>query len=107
MILQNGLLSIGSSQNVVVEIVNLLSGAALKAYDGWGAYCSSKASVFNVFLPKDNSVLPPALWHFYTKPLEILNLKTAVFMTFEAFKKLLIDARQFCYLPPSIFRIFA
>lgn len=45
MILQNGLLAIGSSQNVAVEIINLLSGAALKAYDGWGAYCASKAGL--------------------------------------------------------------
>jgi len=45
MILQNGLLAIGNTHNTPLEIVNILSGAALKPYDGWGAYCSSKAGL--------------------------------------------------------------
>lgn len=68
MILQNGLLSIGSSQNVAVEIINLLSGAALKAYDGWGAYCSSKAGLLMATqvlgLEINLHQLPAKVWGF-------------------------------------------
>ncbi|HAK78833.1 MAG TPA: hypothetical protein DCR35_13810 [Runella sp.] len=68
MILQNGLLSIGSSQNVAVEIVNLLSGAALKAYDGWGAYCSSKAGLLMATQVLSTEInlhqLPAKVWGF-------------------------------------------
>lgn len=68
MILQNGLLSIGSSQNVAVEIVNLLSGAALKAYDGWGAYCSSKAGLLMATQVLGTEInlhqLPAKVWGF-------------------------------------------
>ena len=68
MILQNGLLSIGSSQNVAVEIVNLLSGAALKAYDGWGAYCASKAGLLMATQVLGTEInlhqLPAKVWGF-------------------------------------------
>lgn len=68
MILQNGLLSIGSSQNVAVEIINLLSGAALKAYDGWGAYCSSKAGLLMATQVLGTEInrhqLPAKVWGF-------------------------------------------
>ncbi|MFN8347138.1 MAG: SDR family NAD(P)-dependent oxidoreductase [Spirosomataceae bacterium] len=45
MLLQNGLLSLCVNRSLPLEIVNILSGAALKAYDGWSGYCSSKAGL--------------------------------------------------------------
>ncbi len=43
-LLHNRVLQYASKQ-IFVEVLNIISGAAHKAYHGWGAYCTSKAGL--------------------------------------------------------------
>lgn len=44
-LLQNILINVSFECNKYIEIVNILSGAALKPYIGWSTYCSSKSAL--------------------------------------------------------------